>query len=75
MAIRRARIILADQQIIFRSGLAQHLRQHGHQVVAEVDDGEALEHNMIDHEPNIVLVDRYLPKAEVLGFTRMIHSL
>jgi DNA-binding NarL/FixJ family response regulator len=75
MALRRARIVIADQQIIFRQGLAHQLAQHGHQVLCEVDDGDALDRGMIDHEPNIVIVDRYLPKLDVLGFTQMLRSL
>ncbi|ABU56344.1 LuxR C-terminal-related transcriptional regulator [Roseiflexus castenholzii] len=75
MASRRARIVLADQQHLFRQGLAQLLRNAGHVVVGEADTLESLDRCMIDTEPEIVMLDRYLPGGDVFEYVHMLHTL
>ena len=64
MAPRRARIALADQQVLFRQGLAQALIGGGHTVVCQVGDSDALDRYMIGNEIDIVILDRYLPGVD-----------
>ena len=75
MAPRRARIALADQQVLFRQGLAQALIGGGHTVVCQVGDSDALDRYMIGNEIDIVILDRYLPGVDGLTYARMLNAL
>ena len=75
MAPRRARIMLADHQVLFRQGLAQALVSGGHAVVCQAGDSDALDRCMIDSEPDIVVLDRYLPGVDGLTYCRMLNAL
>lgn len=75
MAARRARIAIADQQQLFRQSLARHLQADGHLVVCEAEDIDALDRSMIDTEPDIVILDRYLPGRDVLEFVHVLNTL
>jgi DNA-binding NarL/FixJ family response regulator len=75
MAPRRARIVLADQQILFRQTLAAHLTNGGFTIVREVGDGDSLDQCMIDSNPDIVMLDRYLPGIEALSYCEMLNAL
>ena len=60
MAPHRARIVLADPLVLFRQSLAQVLTSGGYTVVCQVGDSDALDRCMIENEPDIVILDRYL---------------
>lgn len=75
MSSRRARIVLADQQHLFRQNLAHHLRGAGHIIVGEADSLESLDRCMIDTEPDIVILDRYLPGGDVFEYIHMLNTL
>lgn len=75
MAPRRARIILADHQVLFRQNLAQVLLNAGHTVLYQVGDSDALDRCMIDSEPEVVILDRYLPGVDGLTYCRMLNAL
>jgi DNA-binding NarL/FixJ family response regulator len=75
MAPRRARIVLADQQILFRQNLAAHLMKGGFTIVHEVGDGDSLDQCMIDGNPDIVMLDRYLPGIDALSYCQMLNAL
>jgi len=75
MAPRRARIALADQQVLFRQALAQALISGGHTVVCQVGDSDALDRSMIANEIDIVILDRYLPGVDGLTYARMLNAL
>ena len=75
MAPRRARIALADQQVLFRQALAQALISGGHTVVCQVGDSDALDRCMIENEIDIVILDRYLPGVDGLTYARMLNAL
>jgi DNA-binding NarL/FixJ family response regulator len=75
MAPRRARIILADQQVLFRQSLAQALTSAGHAVLYQVGDSDALDRCMIENEPDILILDRYLPGVDGLTYCRMLNAL
>ncbi len=75
MASGRARIVLADHQMLFRQSLAYYLRNSGHMVVCEASDGFALERCMMDSQPDILILDRYLPGIDSLAYCRAVNSL
>jgi DNA-binding NarL/FixJ family response regulator len=75
MAPRRAQIMLADQQILFRQGLAHALVNAGHTVICQVGDSNALDRSMMESEPDIVILDRYLPGVDGLSYCRMLNAL
>ena len=75
MAPRQGRIVLADQQIVFRQGLAAHLVKGGYRIVCEVGDGAALDQCMIEGDPDVVMLDRYLPRLDAFEYCRMLNAL
>ncbi|HJZ50500.1 MAG TPA: response regulator transcription factor [Roseiflexaceae bacterium] len=75
MAPRRARIVVADQQVLFRQSLVQVLVSGGHTIVCQVGDSDALDRCMIENEPDIVIIDRYLPGVDGLNYARMLNAL
>lgn len=75
MAPRRARIILADQQVLFRQSLAQVLTNGGHTVICQVGDSEALDRYMVESQPDVLIIDRYLPGVDGLTYCRMMNAL
>jgi DNA-binding NarL/FixJ family response regulator len=75
MAPRRARIVLADHQPLFRQSLAYHLTNGGHEIVGEADAGDALDRVMIDSDPDLLILERYLPGVDSLAYLRMLNAL
>lgn len=75
MAIRHARIVLADQQTLFRQSLAHHLTNGGHTVICEAENGDVLDRCLIDSEPDVLILDRHLPGIDGLDYCRMLHAL
>jgi DNA-binding NarL/FixJ family response regulator len=55
------RVMLADDSVLFRSGLARLLDSTGIEVVAEVDDGPGLVEAVIADPPDAVVVDIRMP--------------
>src|SRR5262245_58359460 len=75
MASRRARIVLADQQVLFRQNLSAHLAKGGYIIVGEASDGAALDQCMIEAETEIVIIDRYLPGIDALEYCQVLNAL
>ncbi|MFC4585052.1 response regulator [Sphaerisporangium corydalis] len=59
------RVVLAEDAVLLREGLAGLLRRFGHEVVASVGDADALLAAFEEHEPDIVVADVRMPP----GFT------
>ena len=55
------RVVLGEDLYLLREGLARLLTAHGCEVVAAVGDGPALLDAMIEHEPDIAVVDVRMP--------------
>jgi DNA-binding NarL/FixJ family response regulator len=55
------RVILADDAVLFRAGIARLLADHGVEVVAQVGDGDALLAAVRADPPDAVLVDIRMP--------------
>jgi DNA-binding NarL/FixJ family response regulator len=55
------RIVVADDAVLLREGLARLLADDGHDVVAAVGDGPALVEAVLEHRPDISIVDVRMP--------------
>jgi DNA-binding NarL/FixJ family response regulator len=55
------RIVVADDAVLLREGLARLLADDGHDVVAAVGDGAALVEAVLEHRPDISIVDVRMP--------------
>ena len=75
MTPSRARIVLADQQVLFRQNLSTHLTKGGYTIVCEVGDGVALDQCMIEAEPDILIIDHYLPGIDALQYCQILNAL
>jgi DNA-binding NarL/FixJ family response regulator len=55
------RAVIAEDLTLLREGLARLLRENDFEVLAAVGDGEALVRAVVEHEPDIAIVDIRLP--------------
>ncbi|GAA0333253.1 response regulator transcription factor [Actinoallomurus spadix] len=55
------RIVIADDAVILREGLAQLLAVRGHEVVAGVGDAAALREAVAAHRPDVAVIDVRMP--------------
>ena len=55
------RVVIAEDLVLLREGLAALLADAGHEVVAAVGDGEALQAAVEAHDPDLALVDVRMP--------------
>ncbi len=55
------RVVIAEDLALLRDGLARLLRDNDFEVVAAVADGEALVRAVVEHEPDVAVVDIRLP--------------
>ncbi|MBR7836890.1 response regulator transcription factor [Actinospica durhamensis] len=55
------RIVIGEDLYLLREGLARLLEAHGCEIVAAVADGPSLLEAMIEHRPDVALVDVRLP--------------
>ncbi len=68
------KVMLVDDQPLFRNGVASLLQAKGHQVVAEAGNGhEALEH-LQRQSPDLILMDIRMPEMGGLEATRHIKA-
>jgi DNA-binding NarL/FixJ family response regulator len=57
------RIVICEDLFLLRDGLTRMLEAHGLEVVAGVDNGEALLEAVTEHKPDIAIVDVRLPPS------------
>jgi DNA-binding NarL/FixJ family response regulator len=55
--------VIAEDLALLRDGLTRLLRDNGFEVVAAVDNGDALVHRVVLEEPDIAIVDVRLPPS------------
>lgn len=55
------RIVLADDSILFREGLARLLTEAGHEVVGSVGTSDALPGAVAEHAPDLAVIDVRMP--------------
>jgi len=69
------RVLIADDQALFREGLRQVLEANGLEVVGEAADGEDAVRLAIEHAPDVVLMDLRMPVMDGVAATRQIAQL
>src|SRR5439155_23034077 len=55
------RVIVADDDVLLREGLASLLERAGYQLVGQAGDGSELLHLVREHRPDLVIVDIRMP--------------
>ena|SRR5829696_3844127 len=55
------RVVVADDGVLLREGLVRLLDEAGHEVVAAVGDGPSLVDAIIEHRPDVSIVDVRMP--------------
>jgi DNA-binding NarL/FixJ family response regulator len=55
------RIVIAEDSVIMRDGLAALLTRRGHDVVAAVEDPDALHAAVREHRPDVAVIDVRMP--------------
>lgn len=55
------RILIADDSLLLREGLALVLTEEGHDVVSQVSEGPSFVSAMLEHRPDLGLVDVRMP--------------
>jgi DNA-binding NarL/FixJ family response regulator len=71
----RIRLVLADDHLVMRQGLAVLLRQQPDMaVVGEVSDGDSVVRLVREARPDVVLMEVSLPGMDGLEATRIIHA-
>jgi DNA-binding NarL/FixJ family response regulator len=57
------RVVIADDAVLLREGLVRLLVESGHDVVAAVGDGPSLVASVLEHKPDISIVDVRMPPS------------
>ncbi len=57
------RIVIADDSVLLREGLALLLSEGGHEVVAQASDGPGFVAAMLEHRPEVGVVDVRMPPS------------
>jgi DNA-binding NarL/FixJ family response regulator len=58
------RVVIAEDLALLRGGIASLLRDEGHEVVAEVGDGDALLLAAEEHRPDLAIIDVRMPPTQ-----------
>jgi DNA-binding NarL/FixJ family response regulator len=73
----RTRVVLADDDVLLREGLASLLERSGFEVVGQCGDGPALVAAVREHRPELAIVDIRMPPTptmEGLNAARVIRE-
>jgi DNA-binding NarL/FixJ family response regulator len=57
------RVVVADDAVLLREGLIRLLEENGHRVVAAVGDGPGLVDAIVEHRPDVSIVDVRMPPS------------
>lgn len=68
------RVILADDHALFRDGLVSLLETTGHEVVAQVGEGDRVLETVSQHEADLLLLDLKMPGKNGLDVLREIKQ-
>lgn len=69
------RVLLADDHVVVRAGIRQILEHAGDiQVIAEAGDGEAAQAGILQHQPDVAVLDIQMPEASGIEVTRWVRA-
>jgi DNA-binding NarL/FixJ family response regulator len=57
------RVVIADDAVLLREGLVRLVEENGHTVVAAVGDGPSLVDAIVEHRPDVSIVDVRMPPS------------
>jgi DNA-binding NarL/FixJ family response regulator len=57
------RVVIADDAVLLREGLVRLVEENGHAVLAAVGDGPALVSAIVEHKPDVSIVDVRMPPS------------
>ena len=57
------RVVIADDAVLLREGLIRLVEENGHTVVAAVGDGPSLVEAILEHRPEVSIVDVRMPPS------------
>jgi DNA-binding NarL/FixJ family response regulator len=69
------RVVIADDAVLVREGVARLLAEAGHEVVDQVSDAEALLRSVRDRAPDVALVDIRMPPTYTDEGVRAAHEV
>jgi DNA-binding NarL/FixJ family response regulator len=69
------RVVIADDNLLVRKGIAALLRDSGIDVAAEVDDGDELLRAVDAHRPDVAIVDIRMPPTHTDEGLRAAHQI
>ena len=69
------RVVIADDALLVRKGIAALLRDSGIEIAAEVDDGDELLEAVDAHEPDVAIVDIRMPPTHTDEGLRAAHEI
>jgi DNA-binding NarL/FixJ family response regulator len=69
------RVVIADDAVLVREGVARLLAEAGHDVVEQVSDAEALVRSVRDRGPDVALVDIRMPPTHTDEGVRAAHEI
>jgi DNA-binding NarL/FixJ family response regulator len=69
------RVVIADDNLLVRAGIAALLRDSGIEVAAEVDDGDELLAAVDAHQPDVAIVDIRMPPTHTDEGLRAAHEI
>ena len=69
------RVVIADDAVLVREGVARLLAEAGHDVVDQVSDAEALLRSVRDQGPEVALVDIRMPPTHTDEGVRAAHEV
>lgn len=67
------RVLIVDDQALFRRGLREHLEASGLDVVGEAEDADSAVALAVETEPEVVLMDVWMPGGSGIDATRRLR--
>ena len=67
--VAKRRVVVAEDESLIRMDVVETLREHGFDVVAEVGDGALAVAAVIEHKPDLVVMDIKMPNMDGLTAT------
>jgi DNA-binding NarL/FixJ family response regulator len=71
----RMRVVIADDSVLLREGIARLLEESGFDVVAQAGDGEDLLRKVGAHKPDVAVVDVRMPPTHTDEGLRAAHRI